>query len=106
MADVPGRRGAARRPLRMESQAIRDGILLLSGQLDATVGGPPVVFLHCAIFVSTQQVIGAGTLRLVNFSGKESISGPFEFGLGVHQECDRVGDLLGRQHVQFMRGHA
>lgn len=65
--------------------------------------GQPVLSLHCAIFLTTQQVIGDDSLRLVSFSGKEAISDHFEFELELHGNTSKrwqaplsFGDVIGR----------
>ncbi|XHS77595.1 contractile injection system protein, VgrG/Pvc8 family [Burkholderiaceae bacterium UC74_6] len=67
------------------------------------LGDAPVVSLHCAIFLSAREVLGDETLRLVSFSGKESVSQPFEFELELHGNTGRswqsplaFTDVIGR----------
>jgi len=45
---------------------------------------PPVLYLHCGIFLAGNKIIGDEMFRLVEFKGKESVSEPFEFELELH----------------------
>lgn len=55
----------------------------------ATLDSPsPAVYLHCAIFVGSKQILQSETFRLVHFSGQEKVSEPFEFQLELHANTD------------------
>ncbi|MGN6318118.1 contractile injection system protein, VgrG/Pvc8 family [Trinickia sp.] len=63
----------------------------------------PAVFLHCAIFVDRNTILGAETFRLERFEGQESVSEPFGFQLELSADSDgsnafslRFDQLIGR----------
>lgn len=45
---------------------------------------PQALFLHCALFLAKDKVLGDETFRLVRMEGQESVSEPFEFQLELH----------------------
>ncbi|MGF7187838.1 type VI secretion system secreted protein VgrG [Robbsia andropogonis] len=68
------------------------------------LGAPePDVYLHCAVFVTRNQILGAETFRLEKFQGQEKVSELFEFQLELVANSDgpdfialRFDDLIGR----------
>lgn len=48
----------------------------------------PVVYLHCAIFLDRQTILGAETFRLQSFKGQEQVSELFEFQLELNGNSD------------------
>ncbi|GAB7536923.1 contractile injection system protein, VgrG/Pvc8 family [Burkholderia sp. 3C] len=68
------------------------------------LGAPePRVFLHCAVFVNRNTVLGAETFRLESFQGQEQVSEPFEFQLELSGNSSgaasgrlRFDELVGR----------
>ncbi|AJK50067.1 contractile injection system protein, VgrG/Pvc8 family [Burkholderia plantarii] len=70
------------------------------------LGAPePDVYLHCAVFVTRDTILGAETFRLESFQGQENVSEPFEFQLELVANSDgrspapvtfRFDELIGR----------
>jgi type VI secretion system secreted protein VgrG len=68
------------------------------------VGNPsPELFLHCALFLARNRLVGGETFRLVSFQGQESVSEPFEYQLELHANTSpqrgtplRFDDVIGR----------
>ncbi|HEX8962751.1 MAG TPA: contractile injection system protein, VgrG/Pvc8 family, partial [Rhodocyclaceae bacterium] len=62
----------------------------------------PAVYLHCAVKLDGNRVLGAETFRLVALQGQEHVSDHFEFNLELHgntdyrQERIRFDALMGR----------
>jgi type VI secretion system secreted protein VgrG len=60
----------------------------------AQLGPPePVVFLHCAIFLKRNTILGAETFRLQSFQGQENVSELFEFQLELNGNTQEKGAL-------------
>ena len=61
--------------------------------------------LHCAVFLADGRILGTETFRLVGFSGRESVSQPFQFQLELHANTDLSGKdpirFSGTQQVSF-----
>lgn len=55
--------------------------------LDST----PALFLHCALFLPGNRIIGDKTFRLESFQGKESVSSLFEYELELHASSIEAG---------------
>ncbi|RDU94736.1 contractile injection system protein, VgrG/Pvc8 family [Trinickia dinghuensis] len=75
----------------------------LEFSVDRLAAPEPLVFLHCAIFVDRNTILGAETFRLESFQGQESISELFEFQLELSANSDgqnpvsfRFDQLVGR----------
>jgi uncharacterized protein involved in type VI secretion and phage assembly len=70
----------------------------------AGAGGPsPAMFLHCALFLARNRLLGAEAFRAVSFEGQESVSEPFEYQLELHAntrqkaiDALKFEDLIGR----------
>lgn len=55
---------------------------------------PTVVFLHLAVFLADDSVLGDETFRLVAFQGQENLSEPFEYDLELHGNSSAHGRRL------------
>lgn len=63
----------------------------------------PALFLHCALFLARNRLLGDETFRLTSIQGQESISEPFEYQLEVHANTSvrhgqplKFDDVIGR----------
>lgn len=50
----------------------------------------PILFLHCAIFISSKRIISDETFRLESFQGKEAISSIFEYQLELNANTEEA----------------
>jgi len=66
------------------------------------VPGQPLLYLQCEITLVSGKLLGNETFRLVSFEGKEHVSEPFEFTLGLRGDTDErmahfsFSSLIGR----------
>jgi len=49
----------------------------------------PILFLHCALFMSGNQIIGDAMFRVITFQGQENVSEPFEYTVELHGNTHR-----------------
>jgi len=59
----------------------------------------PLLFLHCALFISGNQIIGDATFRVMTFQGQESVSEPFEYTVELHGNTE--AQLHGPNSLHF-----
>jgi len=52
------------------------------------------LYLHCAIFLDSQDIIGDETFRLVSFTGQDQVSEPFEYQLELRGNSGKPGREL------------
>jgi type VI secretion system secreted protein VgrG len=55
----------------------------------------PAVYLHCAVMLDGNRVLGAETFRLVALQGQEHVSDHFEFNLELHGNTDYRQERIG-----------
>ncbi|WP_051318661.1 contractile injection system protein, VgrG/Pvc8 family [Chitinimonas koreensis] len=73
------------------------------GRVETVERPEPALFLHLAIFIDSRTVIGDETLRLVSFTGSESVSEPFEYQLELHANDQWKRDPQSRARIETLR---